>query len=636
MGENGPFNLTECTDLNSLNSTVTQCQVLMEVLTECSEDSWIDYTYLFYCQIGAQSKFGPLIVSAIILFVLFIALGVTADDFLCPSLLTISKSLKLNQEIVGVTFLAFGNGAPDIITSFAGISQSRVELVIGELFGAGIFVTTIVFGSILITSDFKLLERPLIRDVVFYLASCFFAWSICFQRAIHLWQVILFLIIYVLYIVVVLVGRLIYTRSQKGDKRILTSDSSASFEPSASESSSVDTSHQTPPSTYRKFNNEVDCIDHNSQRNVIPSISLTVSPDLAGDSIDASPTVATSFEYFNSSAYDSFRSAKSATSSTFNRSYNGSIHSRHSLRGHHDNALYSLTHSDEFSPREERCTDFHCMSSPVSNGDGNSNSNSNVNTANSEGDDNNLCRRRGRPSLDANGNSEYNDRQKDIEYLESLNWWQDFFFHVIPFDLQEFRAASPLQKAMTLMKAPFYIILTLTVPVVDHENHLSNWCRLLNSIHCITGPLVITLVSGFFFKFIHDSFPVALIVALVGLIFATVVMLTSQFRQAPVYHSVFAYLGFIVAVAWIYSLANEVVSLLKSVGILFSVSDVILGLTVLALGNSLGDFVSNLSMARQGFPRIGVSACFGGPLMSKYSSTQCVEVGYVVEKKRCL
>ena len=39
----------------------------------------------------------------------------------------------------GVTFLAFGNGAPDIFSSLAGIAQSRPELVIGELFGKQLF-----------------------------------------------------------------------------------------------------------------------------------------------------------------------------------------------------------------------------------------------------------------------------------------------------------------------------------------------------------------------------------------------------------------------------------------------------------------------------------------------------------------
>lgn len=623
----------ECTDLNKLNSTIAQCQILHSVLKECTEGGWFDYTSLFYCQLGAQSKFLPLIISALILFILFIGLGITADDFLCPSLLAIAKSLKLNQGIVGVTFLAFGNGAPDILTSFAGISQSRPELVIGELFGAGIFVTTIVFGSILISGKFKLMERPLLRDVIFYLTACFFAWAICYQRAIHLWQVIVFIIIYFVYIVTVILGRYIYSKINNNNNNNTDCNSENQISTSST-SGIISTTNSTNrnddeinnyPSTYKKFNNQIDSlpnttnfttvkirsnsksdyynnitttttqqqhVNHNNSNYnlpiVIPRISFSTEPKVEDDSIDV--TNRTSTDFYRSSFYDSFRSAVSGISIT------SSIHSRRSLRGHHENALFSLTHSNDFSG-EEKCTDLNCMHSPVSNNNSS-----------------------GRPSCvdDFTSTSEQEkEREEDFKYLDSLNWYEDFFIHISPFDMKEFRSSSFIQKVMTLMKAPFYVILTLTVPVVDYENHRSNWCRLLNSIHCVTGPLFLTLIGGFFFKFVKD-FPIALIVALVGIVFSSIVMLTSKFKEPPMYHNIFAYLGFIVSVAWTFTFASEVVNLLKSIGILLNVSDVILGLTVLALGNSLGDFVANLSMARQGFPRIGVSACFGGPLMSKY------------------
>ena len=38
----------------------------------------------------------------------------------------------------------------------------------------------------------------------------------------------------------------------------------------------------------------------------------------------------------------------------------------------------------------------------------------------------------------------------------------------------------------------------------------------------------------------------------------------------------------------------------KTLGRMFGISDAILGLTVLAWGNSIGDFVSNLTVAKQG------------------------------------
>ena len=84
----------------------------------------------------------------------------------------------------------------------------------------------------------------------------------------------------------------------------------------------------------------------------------------------------------------------------------------------------------------------------------------------------------------------------------------------------------------------------------------------------------------------------------------------------PVYNTVFAFLGFIVSVVWIYVIANELVSLLKAIGVIFGLTDAILGLTVLAWGNSIGDLIADTAMARRGQPRTGFSACFGGPLFN--------------------
>ena len=42
----------------------------------------------------------------------------------------------------------------------------------------------------------------------------------------------------------------------------------------------------------------------------------------------------------------------------------------------------------------------------------------------------------------------------------------------------------------------------------------------------------------------------------------------------------------------------------------------ILGLTVLAWGNSVGDFIADTSLARAGNPRMGAASCFGSPLFN--------------------
>merc|ERR1712002_84627 len=58
------------------------------------------------------------------------------------------------------------------------------------------------------------------------------------------------------------------------------------------------------------------------------------------------------------------------------------------------------------------------------------------------------------------------------------------------------------------------------------------------------------------------------------------------------------------------------VELLTAFGVVFKISTAILGLTLLAWGNSIGDLIANVVMARQGFARMGFSACFGAPIFN--------------------
>ena len=51
---------------------------------------------------------------------------------------------------------------------------------------------------------------------------------------------------------------------------------------------------------------------------------------------------------------------------------------------------------------------------------------------------------------------------------------------------------------------------------------------------------------------------------------------------------IFAFLAFPAASIWLYSICNELVEVLQTLGRLFGLSDVILGITVLAWGGSIG------------------------------------------------
>ena len=99
-------------------------------------------------------------------------------------------------------------------------------------------------------------------------------------------------------------------------------------------------------------------------------------------------------------------------------------------------------------------------------------------------------------------------------------------------------------------------------------------------------------------------------------------------------------MAFIMAIVWLNLEANEIVSILRAFGILLnidtganrvhvtcmhaicclllysSVCVAILGLTVLALGNCVADWVADTVVARAGKPEMAIASCFGSPMLS--------------------
>mmetsp|Transcript_2447 Transcript_2447/g.6576 ORF Transcript_2447/g.6576 Transcript_2447/m.6576 type:complete len:158 (+) Transcript_2447:67-540(+) len=67
---------------------------------------------------------------------------------------------------------------------------------------------------------------------------------------------------------------------------------------------------------------------------------------------------------------------------------------------------------------------------------------------------------------------------------------------------------------------------------------------------------------------------------------------------------------------WMDIIANELVSVLTTLGIILRINKDVMGLTVLAWANSIGDFVADVAIARKGRANMATTACFAGPLFN--------------------
>jgi len=140
--------------------------------------------------------------------------------------------------------------------------------------------------------------------------------------------------------------------------------------------------------------------------------------------------------------------------------------------------------------------------------------------------------------------------------------------------------------------------------------------RLVNSITPITAPLVVFLAFQKFDVTVPISnieFPVYGLCMLIGLVLTIILFFTSKWDETPIYFPLYCIIAFGISMAWIYLIASELVAVLQAIGLILGISDVILGATVLAWGNSVGDLVADIVMARHGAPRMAIAACYGGP-----------------------
>lgn len=148
-------------------------------------------------------------------------MAMTVRDFLCPSLDCISRILRLSENVAGVTFLAFGNGAADIFSLVVLMIKedkdgSYAQTAIGSILGGGLFVVSVVAGAICFNYKLKVYPLIFIRDIGFYLAAVTWLSVMIGDGEIHLGEAVGFVSLYALYVACVVFSNQWERRQQNG------------------------------------------------------------------------------------------------------------------------------------------------------------------------------------------------------------------------------------------------------------------------------------------------------------------------------------------------------------------------------------------------------------------------------------
>ena len=450
----------------------------------------------------------PRIVFAFLVVVLVLFLKSTADEFLSGALTVICEILELSQDVAGATFLAFGNGAPDVFSTLAAFTKgsggSNADLGLGSLLGGISFVTTVVLGSVILSTkeEIPVYFETFGRDVLFLIVA------VLWLAGLHLHGGgasigvgILFLLLYAIYVILVVYQSRVFRRQK------CWNDDPDADEPLISlvhVTSEIEAQHQ--------------------QQVVIPA-----SPLLPSESHQPINIRVVEENYFRAPARVETEQQVDETS----------------------NAL---------EQRMKTCRDYAVFQD--------------------------LYWRQLRI------------RQRAIRYgartsmeLLEMNWF--------------FRMISVIQMPLGFLRA-------LTVPLPESES----WSRSIIALHPPFCSVFVIYVTSYG----TEAYGIAMAIVIPVSIVVSLVLYFSMHETKPptsrFARLAFALVSFIMCVVWIYAVAAEIVALFNSFGTVFGANSSIMGLSFLAWGNSIGDLVTNIAIARGGMPAMGVAACVASPVFN--------------------
>ncbi|EPQ29583.1 uncharacterized protein PFL1_02802 [Pseudozyma flocculosa PF-1] len=239
-------------------------EICAHVIQHCEPSGHIDYLRFYYCAGAAQTDGGDhhdhppdgephhrpkwrpglaalrvmcLVIILCWMLFLFSWVGVVASDFFCPNLSTIASRLGLNESTAGVTFLAFGNGSPDVFSTFGAMKTGSGSLAIGELVGAASFIVSVISGSMMLIAPFRVKPWPFCRDVGFFTVAVALILIFLFDGKLRISECITLICLYLVYAATVILGG--WWQERRRQKRLMLAAARTEYDSSIGDASSL-------------------------------------------------------------------------------------------------------------------------------------------------------------------------------------------------------------------------------------------------------------------------------------------------------------------------------------------------------------------------------------------------------------
>ncbi|KAJ3175248.1 hypothetical protein HDU87_006330 [Geranomyces variabilis] len=619
-----------------------------------------NYFTIYYCTFGNARALGILLLVCVMLYS-FLMLATAAGDYLCPNLSSLSHWLHLSQSVAGVTLAALGNGAPDIISTFSAMTADTAGLAIGELLGAAMFVTFVVVGVIAMVSPFKLPRRPFIRDIVAFIGALILVLVICSDKKITQAEGWLLVAYYLAYVSVVVIGAYVYQRSKAArlaretDRDVVGGDDD--------EIDDDDDDSRRPFFETEPLLGAVDdALQHDPRKPPIYD-EAGFDSDFFLPNFIKFPVARRSQHLLLPGGGFYSRSLTTPTPTPTHSAFGGRInHPRILLRRSTAEAAASFSTSAPAGPsplsppRLQRIGESPGHESPLP---------SVV-----------VPMGRGLEGDDDDDRSVFSDAENtapppvvavEASSLVSADLWRPVRTRLLP-SYARWRHLTLVERIQAVIQSPIYLVFSLTTPVVhaeemdlynrrekhkalrrsesldsvaytdpdaglddgsagdltsdsefgaDDEPGLKNVDPYLTVMQLTIAPLFVSLaLDNVTDKVGNSSMPMWALCVVLGLVLGVGAYTVTRRHAVIKFGRIMAVAGFIVAVTWVYIVASEAVAVLTAVASVLGISSTIMGMTLFAFGNSVGDLMTNISIAQMGYPAMAVGACFGSPMLN--------------------
>lgn len=176
--------------------------------------------------------------------------------------------------------------------------------------------------------------------------------------------------------------------------------------------------------------------------------------------------------------------------------------------------------------------------------------------------------------------------------------------------MEYYRALAWYWKVVYWLEAPLTVLRNWTIPVVMEERY--------NKFHLLLTALGMPLFV--FWKSEHAltdavlGLPCWLLVLVAAAALFVLFWFTTPFVGLPKkgVFIVMLFVSFFMSIMWIEAIADQLVLLMNALGSMMGIQPFVMGLTILAVGNSISDLVGDVTITKQGYPQMaigGIYAC---------------------------